>query len=241
MNAAILICLYNKNECLPNTLKGLSIQKTTFPWKVIVLNDMSPEDPRPILEKHYPTAEYYELDKRYGGRVTRSKFFDYIDDSVDTLLWLSADVIMLQDNIVQELCSRTEKKKFTLGYVKNHEVLPTVHETFDFFRNQILDMWDILPEGRKVYSGRKRPDGGWYLFMGAIRKDDAITAGMRDTGCCDAIVHEYMKNNGLSPTYCDDLKGIHQYHPYVQHTCLAIGSCEYAEKFRCGDRKIRNE
>jgi len=238
MKAAILLCSYEKNDCLPNTLNGIAMQSTTFPCQTILIDDCSPEDPEPIVCEFLPYTKYIRLPERTGGRLTRAKYFEHIDDDVDILVMLSADVVMLQPNIIDELVRGVGERVFTMAQVKNHYVLPNSHNTWDFFRQQMLDMWDVIPGGTKIYSGSQRPDGRWYFFCGAIRKQDALDLGIHETGCCDAIVDKRMREGGFKPIFMDHLKAIHQTHPWVQHPCPVKAECEYSKEFACEERGV---
>lgn len=238
MKAAILLCTHDKNDCLPNTLTGLASQQTLFETQTIILDDCSPESPEGIVREFLPGATYIPLKTRTGGRFTRTLFFEHLDDDVDTLMFLSSDIIMLQPRVVNDLCGCVGKKVFTMGQVKDHYVLPTAYLNYEFFRDQMLDMWDVLPGGRKIYSGTQRPDGKWFLFMGAIRRDDAVAVGMSDTGCCDAIIDKRMREYGMLPVDMDMWKGIHQAHTWVQYPCPSLSDCEYKTEFRCVERGI---
>jgi glycosyltransferase involved in cell wall biosynthesis len=238
MKTAILLCAFEKNDCLPNTLTGIAKQNTSFPVQTILVDDCSPVDPEPIAREYLPDIRCVRLDNRSGGRLTRMKYFEYIDEDVDTLVFLSADVVMLQDNIVETLCNGIGPRLFTMAQVKNHYVLPNSHQNWGFFKNQMLDMWDVLPGGGKIYSGRERPDGKWYFFCAAIRKKDALALEMDKMVCCDAVLDKKLRGQQFTVRYCDELKAIHQAHQWVQHPCAVLDTCDHSREFACRDRGV---
>lgn len=228
MKAAIFMSTYNKNESLANALYTISRQKTNFPFEVCIVDDGSDVSPEPIIRKFLPDAKYKALG-RIGFVAAGGKSFDLVSDDVDVIVVQSAEVMYLQDDLVERLCLAVEPKKFTVAHVKNITVDSFMYKYFDDLNNGrsgLLGQWEGT-SGIDVYSGSDRPGGDWLLFLGAMRREDLELVGFRNR-CCDVVIQQKMKEHGLTPIFMDDLKAIHQKHPPAHGwPCRLVDQCPY--------------
>lgn len=228
MKAAIFMSIYNKNEPLPNVLYTISRQKTSFPFEVCIVDDGSDVSPEPIVRKFLPDVRFKSLG-RIGFVSAYGKSFDLVSDDVDVIVVQSAEVMYLQDDLIERLCLAVKSKRFTMAHVKNVEVDPFAYKYFDDPNNGragLVSRWEETG-GIDVYSGSDRPGGDWLLFLGAMRREDLELTGFR-TRACDIVMQHKMKEHGLTPIFMDDLKAIHQKHPPAHGwPCHLVDQCEY--------------
>jgi len=227
MKAAILLATYNKLECLPNTFYSIKRQETSFPVEVCIVDDRSDfPGPERFVQFFLPDAKYKRLEKHVGTQFSQSKCLELISDDTDIVIIQSCDVMYLQDDLIEKLCEGVTDGKFAMAGVKNVSV------PIDYWRDRETGIQQLNQEyestqGINIYSGTGRPSRDWLLFLGAMTVNDAYKIDF-DFRCCDVVVQQRIREEGLQPIFRDDLHAIHQLHPPAHRwPCSIVDSCEY--------------
>lgn len=232
MKASILLATYNKEACLPNTLRSIALQKTSFPFEVLVTDDCSLISPQQIVKTYLPEAKFYRYPHHAGFVFSQGRGMTDMDPDSDIVVIQSCDVMYLSENVLEELCTSVTPGHFAMAHVRNVDVagmtlfksaplgwhLPGIIH----LRNKFLET-----KGTNIYSGTQRPSGDWLLFLGAMRTEDAFRIGFHEN-CCDVVVQQKIKENGLKPIFRDDVFAVHQHHPWAHRwPCPVINQCSY--------------
>jgi len=228
MKASVFMTIYNKNDCLPNTLYSISKQEVSFPLEVCIVDDGSDVDPEPIIRKFLPEAKYKRL-----GRVpfvyTLGKCLGMMDSDSDIIIVQGADVMCLQKDVYERLCLSVQPQRPVFAEVRNVSVGSEVYK--DFERNALclpylMEQYNQVPR-EDIYSGSGRPGGDWLFFLGAMKKEDWISVGL-ETRCCDVVTLHRMRESGFEAIFLDHLKAVHQKHPPAHGwPCPLVDTCEY--------------
>ena len=226
MKASIFIATYNKRECLSNTLYSISQQVTTFPFEVCVIDDCSVDNPEALVKEFLPDAKFKRLAKHVGLPWTQSYCCELMSPDTTVVVIQSADVMYLGTDVLQKLCDTVRPGWFSMATVKNIQVDPNLHKTSGWIDSGDIPGWDIV-KGMDIYSGQDRPGGDWLLFLGALTKEDMYKIDF-DYRCCDVVLQQRMKEEGLNPVFLSETKAIHQKHPPAHlWPCSIMDKCEY--------------
>lgn len=236
MKVAVLLATYNKQACLPNTLKSISAQETDHEIQVVVVDDGSLIDPKPIVDQFYPGAVYKRFKDRISFVFSQGHGMQLMDTDTDVVVIQSCDVMYMTPKVIDALVSRVAPDVFTLAHVRNVPVdgiecfgPEPVDGRWRFNTpgmNELFNRWN-LTTGTNIYSGSLRPSGDWLFFLGAIRMDDAFRIGFHQNGC-DVVVQHRLKELKFRPVFMDDVPATHQHHPWAHKwPCPILSSCEY--------------
>jgi glycosyltransferase involved in cell wall biosynthesis len=233
MKATLLLATFNKNECLPNVLRSIARQETTFDFQVCIFDDKSDADPKPLIDEFLPTAKYHRSEKTFGTHHSIPECFKMADEDSDIILTMSTDVVIAQPFGVEKLCQEVDSMKVAMAEVKNIGVPYSLHQNFDEGIAPYLDKWD---DYNQFYCcGPKRM--GFCLFFAAMVREDFFTAEF-DKLVCDRINTlrgAGMKSKGFIPHCVHEVKAIHQKHSWTAHPC-SFAECKYAPS--CPRRKL---
>jgi len=226
MKASICMSIYNKNDFLPNVFYSLSKQKTTFPFEVCIVDDHSDVDPYPIIEeflvrKGIP-VNYHRFDKYEGFMHAYDLVLKMSSKDCDRMILQSADVMYLEDNIIEELCKNLTPKKFTMLEVYNLQILKDFYLDFEKNKNEMLQNWDKfekLEHQLLYYEGLKRPTT-WFFFLGAILKKDLH----ENYAVCDMLFNRNLHSNRMRPKFLN-LHAVHQNHEHQKYVCPLLKTC----------------
>jgi len=206
---------------------------------ITVMDDCSPQDPKLIVDTFLPGSKYVRLDRRYGGRVTRSKDFDHLPDNTDIIFMMSSDVLLLDSDYIEKSVNLVRPGRMGMGLVRNLPVPRDYYLQPQFKKDQYTDKWNSLTKNASIYCGPDRADDLVALYAGAITVKDAISVGFKDEDCCDAVTTIKMVEHKMKAAYDRRARAIHQAHPYIQHPCPAYGGCKYQGDLHCTERGIR--
>jgi len=218
VKAAILIAHYNKNNQLRNTLAGIARQVTTFPFEVCIVDDHSEVDPEDIIKEALDgvTYKYSRLEENVFAQHTQKYCYDLVSDDVDIILIMSCDVVMVDTNIIEELCQRLEGKQVVTGDVRNIPLHENAYQDFENTTTRALDLW----EASQTYSNPIR----LYLFMSVIKRSVLDRSKFKDNNC-DMVMDASLRNLGCNHIIYNDLKAIHQKHESFIHPCPIVNEC----------------
>jgi len=232
MKPSFILTTHDKNQLLPNVLTSIAKQKTSFKFEVCILDDASKESPEEIVDEFLPSTEnmivkFYRAEKNIGGRSSVGVAYRTMSDpGSDIFITMSADIILLQPFIIEELCKNVKSKLISSATIINSPVDPKFYENFNQNAKHCLKGWTKYT---KFYSGPNRP-GNW-LFCSALTTQDFIDLHF-DTYTCDRQRQFTLKENHISMKHLDYLKGIHQSHHTYRNKCEALLICKYRD---CGD------
>ena len=223
MKAAVLIAHYNKNAQLRNTLTGIAKQVVTFPFEVCIVDDHSTVDPLPDIVNAFPNVKfkYKRLEKNVYAQYTQKYCYDLVSDDVDTIIIMSCDVIMVDTNIIEELCQRLYTLKgrhVVTGDVRNINFSEGACKDFEFEIDKAMEVWDIS----QTYSNPIR----LYLFMTAIKRSILDASEFKNNNC-DMVMDASLRRLSCAHGIYDDLRAIHQKHPSVIHPCPIVDQCTF--------------
>jgi glycosyltransferase involved in cell wall biosynthesis len=241
MKASVCMSVYNKNDFLPNVLFSLSQQKTTFPFEVCIVDDHSDIDPYPLIEeflvrKNIP-VKYERFDKYKGFMYAYDLVLKMSSDDCDRMVLQSADVMYLEDNIIEELCKNLIPKKFTMLEVYNLPISKTFYLNFEKNKNEILQSWDRyekLKHQLLYYEGLKRSTV-WFFFLGSILKKDL----RENYAVCDMLFNRNLHSNRMRPKFLN-LHAVHQNHEHQQYVCPLIKTCGICSRTKLRKRRTKN-
>jgi len=230
MKASILLATYNKNSCLRNTLYSITRQKTDFPFEVCIVDDVSEEDPLPIIREMFQGSGipyfYEQLPKHVGGQFSQSLCMGLMSPDSTIGIVQSCDVMYVQDDLLQRLCAPVRPRFFSMAGVKNILIDPEAYLYYNKVVDGVLSIWDSV-KGVNIYSGINRPGGDWLLFLGAMTREDLLKIAF-DYWSCDIVIQQKIKEKGLKPVFLDEVKAVHQQHPPAHlWPCSAVDRCEY--------------
>jgi glycosyltransferase involved in cell wall biosynthesis len=235
---AIFIAHYNKNITLSNVLYSLNQQQTSFPLELCFVDDNSVVDPEMLLKKYLVDVKFKYLRSKQNVSTRRSMVLclDLVDDATDYIILMSSEVVLLQKNIIEEMCNAiaesTESRTFSMVEVKNIALNPAMHLNFKAESENLLASWERYSGGSNIYSGSRRPGGHYIFFLGAITRANLPFMKFGPI-YCDKIAHLELYKNNFKPIYLDHLKGVHQAHLSVLHPCDVVDDCQYAS-LKCG-------
>jgi glycosyltransferase involved in cell wall biosynthesis len=199
-------------------LYSIAQQQTTFHLEICIVDDASDIDPEPIIEKSLKGLDwsYMRLEKHVGFKHSQSYCLNLISDDTDAVILQSADVIHSSPYSIQTLCDSLDEKTIVLAEVRNLEVSPVLHASFEKnVRFYLTDDAVKNPEpGVQIYySGTKQPDPDkrWYYFLGAILKNDLLSTSYKDN-CFDVEFSKELHKLGFKAVQLDNVIGIHQRH-----------------------------
>ncbi len=222
MKATVLLTHFNKQECLSNTLYALSLQETSFPLDICILDDHSNIDPLRIVKEFLPEAKYLRTSKNTGTQFSHGYCMEMADKDSDVFIILSSDVIILHRNGIELLCKNLVKRRVTFAEVRNIEISTIMYTAFDGgVRYALQNHW----EAGAVYSGIGRKEH-WYMFFSAIYREDLETVNYQNNNC-DVVVDALFRKNGIYPIYLPDVQGIHQQHGSLIYPCSILKECPY--------------
>ncbi|MHA2427329.1 MAG: glycosyltransferase [Candidatus Hermodarchaeia archaeon] len=234
MKATLLLATFNKNECLPNVLKSIARQETSFPLDICILDDASNKDPRPIVEEFLPDSKYQRAAKPFGTHHSIPECFKMADKDSDVIVTMSSDVVIAEPFGIEKLVLGAGPMKVAMAEVKNIGVNPNMHKNFEGGIQPYLKNWKRY--GTFYCCGPKRM--GFWLFFAALLREDWITAGF-DKVVCDRINTlrgAGMKSKGFVGNCVHEVKAIHQKHGWTAHPC-SFDECKYAAS--CPRRKLK--
>ena len=228
MKASIFLATYNKGECLRNTLSSIVRQETSFPFEVCIVDDVSEKDPLPHIEEILQGKvdfTYKRLGKHVGGQFSQSICTEIMSPDSTVAVIQSCDVMYLQEDVLEELCLAIKPGFFSMATVKNIPVDPKMHSCYTEVDADTLG-WDQV-QGIDIYSGKDRPSRDWLFFLGGMTREDLFKIDF-DYRCCDVVVQQRMKEQGMRPIFLDHVKAVHQLHPPAHMwPCSIVDRCEY--------------
>jgi len=238
--ASVCMSIYNKNDVLPNVLYSLSQQKTTFPFEVCIVDDHSDEDPYPIIEEFLVSkgipVKYQRLDQYEGFMVAYDLVLNMPSEGYNCMVLQSADVIYLEDDIIEQLCNNLSPHFFTMLEVQNLAISKDFYLNFEENKNFVLQNWNNYTQLRRqllYYEGVKR-ETTWFFFLGAILKEDL----KENYAVCDMLFNKNLHENRMVPIFINS-HAVHQNHRHLQYECPLIKSCGICS--RNVDKKTRAE
>ena len=227
LKASIIMSIYNKPEVLPNTLMSIARQKTSFPLEVCIVDDLSDIDPEPIIKKFLPDAKYRRLRKNHGFAFSKNVCLDMVSDDTTIIVPMAADIIMLRDDAVENLCSRVSDKNIVISEICNMRVKKDMYLNFDAFSKPILSDWNgALAKSLKPNITCRKNMTSWLFFLGAILKKNIIDLGYRRVSC-DAVLWQKMAKGGYSGELLTTVKAVHQYHKSILIPCKIDNTCAF--------------
>lgn len=230
---AIIMALFNKNEALPNVLHSIKQQKTSHQIKMCFLDDMSIENPLPLINEFFNEGEVvYKREKVNGFQLIPKKIAKLIPEDTDYVFYQSSDIIWLDENLLELMISPLEKKgKIVITKLTNVAVDPNAYKDPANFKQNVLSGTNDLSK----YGDTKRPE---YIYLGAMNKEDFYNISdhlNEESFACDLILRERV-NKQLQYIKIDSL-AIHQRHVNQVHQCTSIDVCsipcvqkEYSQK-----------
>jgi glycosyltransferase involved in cell wall biosynthesis len=227
MKASIIFSTHNKNWCLPNTLKAISRQITSFPLEVCIVDDCSTVDPAPIIKEFLPNAKYLRLEKHHNFLYAPNLCLDMVSDDTKIILPMSSDIIMLKENSVELLCQGVSKKRVVFAEVSNIPVPDDAYLNFDEYAAPLINDWNsILQHSLKPLHVSRHLPTAWLFFLGAILKEDLLDIGYRDNSC-DAVLWQKMAQQNFDGELLTTVPVLHQNHPRFDVSCPVANTCNF--------------
>lgn len=221
MKVSIVTSIFNKRECLANTVASIAWQQTNHQIELCFVDDHSDLDPCALLLKHCGKLHlrYKRLPENVGDRKSQCYAYDLFSPDTEAVILQSCDTIYGTPNLIQDLVDNLEPGVATMPEVRNLPVDPLLYQNPDRLSYYLSDepLKNYPETGHPVYySGLKQPDpeNRWYFFLGAILKKDLDRTCLREN-CWDVAIHESMKAAGLRVKYITGI-GIHQKHADLQ-------------------------
>lgn len=236
MKVDVLLCTYNKEMVLANTLYGLSRQKSQHEITFNIYDDASKIPPDAIIERFLPQAKYYRAEKNSGGRHAELVGYEMLKPGGDVIVVMSSDVYLVDDNVIDEMVNNVGAGFPVLCSVANASLVPNSWEHHDVIMNQINTFWDEIYVGANVYQGPKRVDGFIFYFCAAFWHWDIVRLWEHGLGC-DLQLNMAAMAFKLQHRFVDNVRAIHQGHPFVQHPCKEIGTCGLSDY--CVERGVK--
>ena len=219
MKVGLVLTTWEKNLCLPNVLESIKKQQTSFPLEVYIFDDCSSTDPEPIVNTFLPEANYKRSNKRVGGRQSRAEAIKMVSPDIDILFFMSSEIILLEENIIEEACKKVELGTVVNIAVKDVPIDPVFYKKFDENAKRCLNRWDTY---KGIYSGSTRA-GNW-LFAFAQTKKDFYNLEFH-INCCDRINQYIFQEKEIKIENLWGLKAIHQSHSSFRHSCPSVNTC----------------
>lgn len=235
MKVSVIICTYNKHGYLPNALYSLSIQKTSFPFEVCIVDDYSDIDPEPIIRQFIPEAKYMRLEEHIGFMFSHGKCLELVDKESDVILIQSDDIIHTRSDSIELICKDVKSRTISLSEVVDIPMENNIINDFDNIVNSITSNWDsyikteFIPiDGLKYRINSKYSGSGCrsnLFFCGAISRTDLDYLRFSDINC-DAIIGPKISKAEFNRIY-PSVKVIHQRHPKSVYPCPVVNECKY--------------
>ena len=234
MKASILIVATDGYDALRNSLYSLSLQRTSFPYEVCVLDVNSTIELEPLVRKYIPNAKYRKInDSKVVFMYSQGICLDLADPLSDVIVIQGNDIIYTQSNNLENLCNGVKPKLVSMAEVLNMDIDADLYKNFNSEIGKILNNWEIYarrtpPTGdikpkEKKYSG---PGSNAILFfLGAITRKDLEEAQFRKNNC-DAVLYPNLARLGVGMCH-PGVKGVHQKHFKIIYPCPIVDECKY--------------
>jgi hypothetical protein len=214
----IIFNIFNKIQCLPNTLTSISKQQLNNDniIKLHIIDDGS--DPEINLNNHilkYLGSHIQYSFKKFnhnGTFFSLLKSIKSINDSKisddDIVIFQSVDVMYSSSLTLSNLISNLSLNSIHMAEVANAIVDPLMYKQYDKFSKTTLTEWDT--KYTKHYQGRNRHDR-FYPFLTAIQLKD-LDKLEYTKNYCDVLTDYYIRKNQFTVKYILSAKAIHQAH-----------------------------
>jgi glycosyltransferase involved in cell wall biosynthesis len=233
---SVLLAIKNKRGVLPNVLFSIAQQKTSFPWEVCIINDDPQDNIEPLVRQFLAREKISSnLVRVVYGTMSSSSGFNFAPAACVKLMApsslvgiiMSADCILLNDDVIESLWERVESKKMVLAEVADLSLPVNLYQNFDVEVGKLLSQWQVFLTEDRVQVARNRPHI-WLLFVGAMMKEDMLQLDYVKN-CCDAVLWQRMKApaSGYTAEILTYAKAVHQIHRHVPYFCPLVKSCTY--------------
>jgi hypothetical protein len=213
----IIFTIYNKEQCLPNTLISIGKQEINIPIKLFILDDGS--KPSINKDKLLSILNTFNLQFDYTHRSHKGPFqsrLDCINQILtercsypdDIVIFQSVDVMYSSSLTLSNLISNLSLNSIHMAEVANAIVDPLMYKQYDKFSKTTLTEWDT--KYTKHYQGRNRHDR-FYPFLTAIQLKD-LDKLEYTKNYCDVLTDYYIRKNQFTVKYILSAKAIHQAH-----------------------------
>jgi hypothetical protein len=240
VKASICMSIYNKNDFLPNVFYSLSKQKISFPFEVCIVDDHSDIDPYPLVEEFLVqkgiSVKYNRFSEYRGFMYAYDTALKMSSEDCNCMILQSADVIYLEENIIQQLCTNLSPSFITLLEVYNIQIEKNFYQHFEENKNFVLKHWNDykkIAQQLLYYEGLKRKTS-WFFFLGGILKKDLN----KNYSTCDMLFNQKLHKNHIRPRFLN-LHAIHQNHRHQHYVCPLIKTCGMCSRTR--KKKIRRQ
>jgi glycosyltransferase involved in cell wall biosynthesis len=227
VKVAVSMATYNKDECLENVLYSLKRQEKNFPFDLCIIDDHSDIDPEPLIGKYFPSVIYKRNKERQGFDVVFGRALELISDNTDIVILQSADVVHIEDYLIEDLIDNVDDKIISMPAVKNGDFPTNAYKNFEGEISKLKERWEISPP-----LFRCSPVYRWYFFLGAIRKIDAEELGLFGKPLCDVVLADALSEKGFKRRWLGHLTGIHSNHKASWWPCQNINSCNLKCKLK---------
>lgn len=224
MKAALIISVHNKVDMLDNTFYALSLQKTSFPLEVCVIDDGSEVSPEPIIKKYLPDIKFKRFEKNIKFMDAHEECMNMVSDDVNTIMVMSSDMILIEDDAIEKLCKGVGERIFTIGEVYTKKIEPDMYKNWEKSSKE-LNIWkENCSPYHHVFCGSKKPTR-WYIFAGAFRRVDIELIDF--FGGCDIIQLSNLSNTPGFKVNIPMVTCIHQEHGSHTWPCGYENTCVF--------------
>lgn len=218
---AIIMALHNKNDALSNVLYSIKNQKTEHETYFYFLDDMSKNDPTPIIYEFFNKEKvFYEKKPINGFQFIARNLANMIPSDIDYVIYQSSDVIWLEENLLDYMISSIQNEPcIAVPKILNFEVDQLAWKKSENFKQEVLKNLNDYDK----YGDIKDP---FYIFLGAMTRENYLKiskADEKDSFACDVIIREKI-NKELKFRLLDSV-AIHQRHENVVYSCSSANQC----------------
>jgi len=220
---SLFLCIYEKDDLLPNVLYSIARQKVPFELEVCVAVDGDSYDPEPLIKEYLPDAKFFRYE-RCGAQAINARCLDVISPDSDIIIFQSCDVIHCYDNTIEELCMGVGEKIMCSAEVRDMKVNPYLYKDYENGINELMkDSWNTGKVKAGIVPKRRR---AFFWFLAAIRRKDFESLNLSKEGWCDGIVTPRLIDMGFDSYFPPGIKGIHQSHDVKISPCpLMVTEC----------------
>lgn len=213
MKLSVVMATYNRADLLAMVLESIRVQKPTFDYEVIVVDDGSQDDTKSICT--FYSANYHFLDRPYYANPAKARNVGYRAALGDIVVAQSSDTYHVSTDALERLAF-IEPGTFNIATVYALDEGGGITEQLTGARNQ-------------------RP----LFFLGSLLRTDLFAIGGDDEdftelGCEDDWFADRLgRGRLLKPNYREDIVGRHQWHPRP--------SAHWEDRFPMALNKLHNK
>ena len=220
----ILMALHNKDDALGNVLFSISRQKTNHDYSFCFLDDMSKNNPLPLIHSFFDKKDVAYKRRPTGGfQFIPRLMAQMVPEDAEYVVYQSSDVVWYDPSLMHKMVDALEKneKSIVIPDLDNFEINPGIYKDPENFYKNILIAKGNLDGWGDVKSPR-------YLYLCAMRKDDFLNMSdvrNNESFACDIILRDRIDSDNyefiLIPKPC----AIHQRHENIVYQCTSADQC----------------